>query len=66
MSKVKEPIDFLKVIEGVKATKEEETKEAFKQLRFMYLELLNADFTLEEAMAFLAALIKAGADEKKS
>jgi DNA-directed RNA polymerase delta subunit len=52
----KEPIDFLKVIEGIETNKKEELKEALKQLRTFYLELIEAGFTMQEAMAFLAAL----------
>jgi hypothetical protein len=55
---IKEPIDFLKVIEGIEMSKEEELKEALKQTRFFYLKLIEAGFTMQEAMAYLAALTK--------
>jgi hypothetical protein len=51
-------IDFLKVVESIKENETAEKKEAFKQLRFFYLELLEAGFTMEEAMAFLAFLVR--------
>jgi hypothetical protein len=54
----KEPIDFLKVIKGVEKNKKEELKEACKQMRVLYLELINAGFTTAEAMAYLVALTK--------
>jgi hypothetical protein len=56
--KIKEPIDFLKAIEGIETNKKEKLKEALKQLRFFYLELIEAGFTMQEAMAYLAALTK--------
>ena len=48
--------DFLKVVEGIKKEKEVSEKEAFKALRKFYLELLEAEFSMEEAMSFLAAI----------
>jgi hypothetical protein len=53
------PIDFLKVVEGIKENQTATTKEAFKQLRFLYLELLEAGFTMEEAMTYLSSLTRA-------
>jgi hypothetical protein len=38
--------------------KEEELKEAFKQMRHLYFGLIEAGFTMQEAMAYLAALTK--------
>jgi hypothetical protein len=58
-------IDFLKVVEGMKRNKDAEKEESFKQLRTFYLELIKAGFTMEEAMAFLAALIRDSSNEKK-
>jgi hypothetical protein len=54
----KSPIDFLKVIEGIKKSEIEQIKEAFRQMRIMYLELIEAGFTMEEAMAFMAAMMR--------
>jgi hypothetical protein len=54
----KEPIDFLKVIQGTEKNKAEELKKAFKQARLLYLGLLEAGFTMEEAMVYLAALTR--------
>ena len=59
------PVDFLKIVEGMKKTQEVEAKEGFRQLRKFYLELLEAGFTMEEAMAYLAALTKPQPDEQK-
>jgi hypothetical protein len=61
----KEPIDFLKVVEGMKKNQTAAEKEAFKQLRLFYLELLEVGFTMEEAMAYLAALTRNSSNEKK-
>jgi hypothetical protein len=61
----KEPVDFLKVLNGIEKNKEAELREAFKQLRLMYLNLLEAGFTMEEAMAYLAALTRGPDGEKK-
>jgi hypothetical protein len=58
-------IDFLKVVEGIKENQTVTKKEAFKQLRFFFLELLEAGFTMEEAMAYLAALTRNSSNEKK-
>jgi len=58
----KAPIDFLKVIEGIKADEKTQLKEAFKQTRTLYLELLDAGFDMIEAMAFIAALWKANSN----
>jgi hypothetical protein len=55
----KAPIDFLKVVEGLNENKTAVTKEAFKQLRLLYLELLEAGFTMEEAMTYLSSLTRA-------
>jgi hypothetical protein len=41
----KEPIDFLKVIQGIEKNKAEELKEAFKQARLLYLGLIETGFT---------------------
>jgi hypothetical protein len=61
----KEPIDFLKVIEGIKKSESEQLKEACKQTRVLYLELIEAGFTMLEAMAFIAALLQRGNEKEK-
>jgi hypothetical protein len=61
----KAPIDFLKVVEGIKKDQATAQKEAFKQLRIFYLELLESGFTMEDAMAYLAALTRNLSNEKK-
>jgi hypothetical protein len=62
----KKPVDFLKVVEGIRKSKEEETKEGFKVMRDFYLQLREADFSMEEAMAFNAALAqKKNKEEQK-
>jgi hypothetical protein len=61
----KNPIDFLKVIEGVKKSQEAELKEAFKQMRIVYLEMMEAGFTADEAMTYLAALTRPSSKEDK-
>jgi len=60
----KNPIDFLKAVEGIKKTEEAEKKEAFKQIRGVYLDLLDAGFDMIEAMAFIAAMCKASENDK--
>jgi hypothetical protein len=52
------PINFLKVIEGEKKNQEANLKEAFKQMRIIYLEMMEASFTAEDAMTYLAALTR--------
>ena len=54
----KEPIDFLKVVEGIKKTEAKQLKEAFRQLRILYLEMIEAGFTKNEAIAYIAAMTK--------
>jgi hypothetical protein len=61
----REPIDFLKVIEGIKKSEMEQLKEAFKQARVIYLEMIEAGFTMEEAMTFIAALTKQTNNKEK-
>jgi hypothetical protein len=58
-------IDFLKVVEGIKNDQATAQKEAFKQLRIFYLKLLESGFTMEEAMAYLAALTRNLSNEEK-
>jgi hypothetical protein len=60
----KKPVDFLKAVEGIKKTQEVEMKEGFRQLRKFYLELLEAGFTMKEAMAYLAALTNPQSNKK--
>jgi hypothetical protein len=55
----KEPFDFLKLIAEV------ELKAAFKQMRLLYLGLIEAGFTMQEAMAYLAALTRNPSNDKK-
>jgi hypothetical protein len=55
---IKEPVDFLKVVEDIKKNEQEQRKKAFKQIGDFYLELIEAGFTMEEAMAYMAALSK--------
>ena len=62
---IKNPIDFLKVVEGIKKTETEQTKEAFKALRTVYVEMLEAGFTMDEAMAYMAALTRQTKGEDK-
>jgi hypothetical protein len=61
----KEPIDFLKLVEGMKMSQEAQLKEALKQTRYFYLELIEAGFTMDEAMAFLAALTRQKQEDKQ-
>lgn len=56
--KKREPVDFLKVVEGIKADQMTLRKQALKEMRDFYLALIEAGFSLEEAMAFIAALVK--------
>jgi DNA-directed RNA polymerase delta subunit len=65
MANEKKPVDFLKVVEGIKKTAEAERKEAFKQIREFYLELIENGFTMDEAMAFIAALTRQSNDGSK-
>jgi hypothetical protein len=65
MSDKNKPIDFLKVVDGIKENQTAATKEAFKQLRFLYLELLEAGFTMEEAMVYLSSLTRNSSNDKK-
>jgi hypothetical protein len=58
MTEEEKTIDFLKVIKGIEIDKEKKLKDAFKQMRFLYIELIKAGFTMQEAMAYLAALSK--------
>jgi hypothetical protein len=62
---MKEPIDFLEVIDGIKKNQEAELKEAFKQMRIMYLEMIKAGFTAEEAIIYLAALTRQPSTRKE-
>jgi hypothetical protein len=54
----KSPIDFLKVVEGIRADEKAQSKEAYKQMRLLYLELIEAGFDMIEAMAFIAAMCR--------
>ena len=58
------PNDFLKVVEGIKITEYEQTKEAFKAIRAIYVQMLEAGFTMDEAMAYIAALTRHVQGEK--
>jgi hypothetical protein len=59
MANEKEPDYFRKVFEEIEKNKKEaEKKENFKQLREFYLGLIEAGFTMEEAMTFMAAIAK--------
>jgi hypothetical protein len=62
---MEKPIDFLKVIEDIEKTKEAELKQAFKQMRIVYLEMIEAEFTADEAMMYLAALTKQPSSTKE-
>jgi hypothetical protein len=66
MTRKKEPIDFLKVIQGIEKNKAEELEEAFKQARLLYLGLIEAGFTMEEAMTFLATLTRGSPNKEES
>jgi hypothetical protein len=61
----KEPIDFLKLVEGMKMSQEAQLKEALKQMRFLYLEMIEAGFTMAEAMTYLAVLTSQKPEEKQ-
>jgi len=54
----KAPIDFLKVVEGIKKDEVAAMKEAFKAIRTIYLEMIEAGFSMEEAMVYIAALTR--------
>jgi hypothetical protein len=54
----KEPIDFLKEIKAIEMSNEEKLEGELKQLRGIYLKLIKSGFTMQEAMAYLAALTK--------
>jgi hypothetical protein len=45
------------------ASEKAKVKESFKMLRVLYNEMIEAGFTMEEAMAFIAALCKQSGKE---
>jgi len=50
------PLDYLKKV--ISEQERVEMKKAFKQAREVYLELMDAGFTMFEAFAFMAALTR--------
>jgi hypothetical protein len=61
----KEPIDFLKIVEGIKKSEAEQLKEDFKKLRLLYLEMIEAGFTMLEAMTYIAVLTRSTNEKEK-
>jgi hypothetical protein len=53
-----EPFDILKTIQGIEVKKkEEELKDALKQLRHYYIGLIESGFTMKEAMTFVVLML---------
>jgi hypothetical protein len=59
----KEPLNFLKLVEGIRADEKAQLKEAYKQMRVLYLDLIEAGFDMIEAMALIAAICRPPMDK---
>jgi hypothetical protein len=63
--KMKESFDFLKTIKGIEMDNEKKKlKESIKKIREFYLELIEAGFSSQEAMAFIAIMKKGNTDNE--